>query len=578
MLPCLCNESRRARRLDRPSAHLLLALLPACAPDPPSATTDLATTDLATTDLATTGADELPQAEVHFTLDLATTVETGALIGWNIGRGTLYAPEGDPLHPEWRTPAMQSAVAQLAELRAPGRAPQVRFSGLQIDGALGGDGYHFFRWVDPTRGVDPADNMASFEYFAVIDEIGATPLVTLNFGSGTAAEAAAYVAHLNGDDPADPNVAARRHWGRDAAYGVRRFEIGNEVYGLWNTGWAASGASYANPDAPGGGDPPWHGRPSADPHDYAARAGEYVDAVAAVDPAARFWVPLSQASMQAWGGPAAAVAALAPLLARDAVEAVVVHHYQLEDGVALGWDGADEPAFLVGGSEAFRPGYLALRAELAALPRPPALAITEYHVAGAFSKGQFERGDQAIVGLGVADLLICFAQLDVEVAAQHMALAFIPTDEPLFEPWYNPFRGDDAVAMPSYVVTRLFAEHLHPRRATLVPGSQVSWSMTVGDHAVAVPAVHAVAFVAGDGRAATLVALHRDLVGPRPLTLDLPPGWTVAAAREWAPPAVDHDAARSPVAVTDRDWRQSGDRVALTLAPHSVVALTFAAP
>ena len=53
-------------------------------------------------------------AETHLVVtvdDMAP--ETGHLLGWNIGRGTWYAPADDPLHPQWRTPELAAAVARL---------------------------------------------------------------------------------------------------------------------------------------------------------------------------------------------------------------------------------------------------------------------------------------------------------------------------------------------------------------------------------------------------------------------------------------------------------------------------------
>ncbi|MEM6991626.1 MAG: hypothetical protein AAF721_14060, partial [Myxococcota bacterium] len=231
----------------------------------------------------------LERGDTHFRATFnSPAFPTGDLIGWNIGRGTLYGPEGDPLHPEWRTPERVEAFALLQEIRAGnGDAPLVRFSGLQIDGALGEDGYHYWDFVDPMHAVADDDNMASFEYMAIVEELGAEPLVTLNFGSGSAQEAADYVAHLVGTDAADPRVAARRAWGREEPYRPRAYELGNEIYAAWNTGYGEDGDfSYANPNAMNGGDPAWHGRPASSAADFAARALEYVEAVLAEDPAA----------------------------------------------------------------------------------------------------------------------------------------------------------------------------------------------------------------------------------------------------------------------------------------------------
>src|SRR5262245_21142001 len=85
-------------------------------------------------------ATPLPAGELQLRIDTADVRPTGRLVGWNLGRGTLYATAGDAIHPQWRTPERTAAFARLAALRNPDDAPPyVRFSGLQIDGALGQD-------------------------------------------------------------------------------------------------------------------------------------------------------------------------------------------------------------------------------------------------------------------------------------------------------------------------------------------------------------------------------------------------------------------------------------------------------
>ena len=67
--------------------------------------------------------------EVHAKIDFTRPGEpTGDLIGWSLDPATRYAPEGDPLHPEWRTPARVAAAQALAETRpGHGRAPLMRW-------------------------------------------------------------------------------------------------------------------------------------------------------------------------------------------------------------------------------------------------------------------------------------------------------------------------------------------------------------------------------------------------------------------------------------------------------------------
>lgn len=579
----------------------------ACADPSPSEATDTETTqpDVTSSDGETTTTDvqtqttqgvddstsaeteeieEVPLGDVQFSLDLdAPGTPTGELIGWNIGRGTLYGPADDPLHPQWRTPARRAAFEQLAAARGPEEvAPLVRFSGLQIDGALGGDGYHFWRYADPEHEVADDDNMAPFQYMAIIEEMGAEPLVTLNFGSGTAAEAADYVTHLVGTDMTDPLVAARAHWGRDEPYRPAAYELGNEIYAFWNTGYSATTEfGYANPNAAHGGDPPWHGRPAASAADYAARALEYVEAVRAVDPPAEFWIPISQASMDAWDGPEAAVTALAPLLAHEAVTSVVVHHYQVDDASTLGYRDMESLEVSLAGSEVFRPRYEELREALSSIERdaPLQIVVTEYHAAGAFTLGAYDEvADTQRVGLSVADMLITFAQLGIEQAAQHMAIAFGGSDtrELLFETWYNPLRADrrgGVHARSSWVATSLFASHLYAQTLMLEPIEVPQESYTGNSATFSYPIVHGVAFRHTDGDTASIVLLNRDVGSPVELSIDLSPGWSVETAQVYAPEDLTTLVGEDSLQTESLEVVSGPTRLRMVLPRHSMSAV-----
>jgi hypothetical protein len=360
---------------------------------------------------------------------------------------------------------------------------------------------------------------------------------------------------------------------------VRVFEIGNEVYGFWNTGFTSTGAySFANPNAANGGDPAWHGKPASDAAHFAARALEFVRAVQAVLPDARFRVPLSQATMDSWGGLETSLDALRPLLVEPAVDAVVVHFYKADDAAVLGLPDVNAPEFMLGGSELFRPGFVELRQRLRDLPRssPLEIAITEYHVADGFSRGKFLLGNTAAVGLGLLDMLVQFAQLDIEHACQHLSLSFGGMEDLLIEPWYNPFLADGRggiLERPSYTVTRLFAEHLLPRRAELTAGRMPRATHGADAYGYAYDLVHAAAFVSEDEREAAIVLLQRDALGARTVTFDIDDGFAVRDATIWAPSSFDQDARGGEIALVDAKYRQRGSRVELVVPAHSVVAL-----
>jgi alpha-N-arabinofuranosidase len=86
------------------------------------------------------------------------------------------------------------------------------------------------------RPVEPND-VGTDEFMALCRETGAEPFLCVNLGTGTAAEAARWVEYCNG--AADtPMGALRARNGCAEPYGVKYWEIGNEMYGSWETGYA----------------------------------------------------------------------------------------------------------------------------------------------------------------------------------------------------------------------------------------------------------------------------------------------------------------------------------------------------
>jgi alpha-N-arabinofuranosidase len=133
------------------------------------------------------------------------------------------------------------AVAQLQELHT----GWIRWPGGNL-----ASGY---RWRD---GVGPRERRPSLpnpswpglssnfvgtdEYLRLSGRLGTEPLITVNAGDGTAEEAAAWVEYVNGDTTT-PMGRLRARNGHPAPYGVRYWNIGNELWGHWQVG-------YTNPE------------------------------------------------------------------------------------------------------------------------------------------------------------------------------------------------------------------------------------------------------------------------------------------------------------------------------------------
>ena len=498
----------------------------------------------------------------------------GRLIAWNIGAGSRYSPRDGSRHPEWRTEDTTESLRRLSEIRpANGDRPLVRFSGLQIDGTIGFDGYHFFDFADPQGEPMPTDNVAPFEYMAMVDEIDADPLIMLNFGSGTAEEASDYARHLVGTDEADPFVAARAFWGREEPWPVIFYEIANEIYEPFNTGNASGGNySYANPDARNGGDPAWFGKPASSVQNYTDRALEYVDRVVAIQPEARFYIPLTQSTWTGWGGPEQSLPVLAPLLERPEVVGVVVHQYIIDDGQnAHGWVKAQD-VWLLSSGDFYKPLFEELRVMLDELDRdePLQLTVTEYLGAALDPMGSLYAAD-----LSVADMLLLYAELGVDLAVEHLTLAEDPASNPIVRDWHKPFFKSAGGLMnrPAFEITKLFAEHLWHHVATILPLELDSSRQALGDKGYDYDVVRAVAFVSDTGESGSVVLLNRDLEQAQSVELVLRDGDTVAAVRSVAPKDLWADTLEIAGEVKSVSFEQIGTSARLTLPPHSFTAV-----
>ena len=114
----------------------------------------------------------------------------------------------------------------------------------------GGNFVSGYRWRDgvgpvdarPTKpnrawGGTPEPNLfGTDEFITYCQHVGCEPLICVNAGDGTAEEAAAWVEYCNG--PADtPMGRLRAEKGHPEPYGVRYWEIGNEIFGRHQIGW-----------------------------------------------------------------------------------------------------------------------------------------------------------------------------------------------------------------------------------------------------------------------------------------------------------------------------------------------------
>jgi alpha-N-arabinofuranosidase len=115
-------------------------------------------------------------------------------------------------------------------------------------------GYHWEDGVGPIEqrptqpnyawgGVEP-NLFGTDEFISFCRAVGCEPMICVNAGSGTPAEAARWIQYCNG--PATSPMGARRAAnGHPAPYNVRHWEVGNEIWGRWQFYWTQA-AGYVD--------------------------------------------------------------------------------------------------------------------------------------------------------------------------------------------------------------------------------------------------------------------------------------------------------------------------------------------
>jgi len=111
--------------------------------------------------------------------------------------------------------------------------------------------------LGPEFGPKESNRFGTDEFIMFCRRVGAEPYINLNVGSGTPEEAANWVEYCNGDESSEFG-SLRAKYGNPAPYKVRYWGVGNELYGLWETGHMSA-------------------------EDYAEKFIEYHDAVKEID-------------------------------------------------------------------------------------------------------------------------------------------------------------------------------------------------------------------------------------------------------------------------------------------------------
>ncbi|TFG04534.1 MAG: hypothetical protein EU536_04430 [Promethearchaeota archaeon] len=87
----------------------------------------------------------------------------------------------------------------------------------------------------PKIGPKHDNSFGSDEYMTFLSEVNSVPYVNVNFGSGTAEEAAQWVEYMNGDRTTEYGGLRAKN-GHPAPYNVKIWGIANEIFGNWEKG------------------------------------------------------------------------------------------------------------------------------------------------------------------------------------------------------------------------------------------------------------------------------------------------------------------------------------------------------
>ncbi len=205
----------------------------------------------------------------------------GPLPAVALGSNIQFIEGGDGILDPATGELREAAVAELAKLH---------LGTIRFPGGSWSQGYHWRDGVGPRASRPPgtsyfdgspvANDYGTGEHLELCRRLGAEATITVNFESGTPREAANWVEYVNGEvpDQVPPEWTAGSWGGGDVApagyfawlrsvfghpepYGVRRWEVGNEVYDRWSGEYSAAA--------------------------YATRFLEFVRAMKAVDPTIR---------------------------------------------------------------------------------------------------------------------------------------------------------------------------------------------------------------------------------------------------------------------------------------------------
>jgi len=151
-------------------------------------------------------------------------------LGRCVYNGGYWVGEDSPI------PNVRGIRTDIVEAMKGIRVPNIRWPG-----GCFADDYHWMDGIGPKAARTPIVNVhwggvlennyfGTHEFMDLCEQIGCEPYICGNVGSGTVREMRDWVEYLT-DDGQSPMAQLRRKNGRDTAWGIRMFGVGNENWG-----------------------------------------------------------------------------------------------------------------------------------------------------------------------------------------------------------------------------------------------------------------------------------------------------------------------------------------------------------
>lgn len=504
----------------------------------------------------------------------------------------VYFRATDPLRPWGATRYAGQTIDRMLELASVNgqKIPIRGIAGSTFDGAYGQDGGHW-RFISPDYPdrFDPGPWASDAdEYMEFVRRVNGQAQVVINFGSSKSNEAAGLVSYLNGTNPSDPDVQLRISHGFTQPYNVTLFEVGNEVYANWETGFSSTQpCSYANParatNCLGEADPAWYNKPTSDVNNYASRLVEFARAMRAKSP-----IPITIYAVGGdWGlgypvgvGGETWIKRLVSI-AGDDIDGFVLHFYPNnsyfgEDDVSLlGRVEAYPSTRTVTGIESFANSIDVARnwaSQQRAADGKPAkdykISVTEYNYRGSTVPPQ---GFTLVNGLFIADNLRLFANKKVDLA-NYFAIRMTETSTSSFSFFHN---SDVNRPAPTFYAMKIFTKHFGNQVLnTSVSGSNITTAPGGTRGSFNYDSLTATSSLSSDGKTLYLIVVNKDLINDQTVDVKLN-GFSYQSARAWelnGPTPQSTNEVADTVKISDLGPVTLS---AYTFPAHSVTALEF---